>query len=202
MTYSLQLIESTFNAGFLESLWRDIDMNRLNRHTKSKEINLVIVSHGVTMRVFLMRWFKWTTQQFEKLHNPSNCEVRVMQLGEGGEYSLLVHHTKEELEKWGLTPDMIKDQECRKTAKRGQWSDHWAWSGTDFFDHFEENVDCKIEAEGDERFSDVDSGKHNLVNGNGNRHLNDDDLTPLDIIKEEDCQAFGNCDSKLGWLPE
>lgn len=125
-------------AGFLESLWRDIDMNRLDReiNSKSTDLNLVIVSHGVTMRVFLMRWFKWTTAQFELLNNPKNCEIRVMQQGAGGEYSLAVHHSREELQEWGLSPEMIADQEWRATASKGQWNYDWPWSGPAFFDHF------------------------------------------------------------------
>ncbi|KAM0006037.1 putative histidine phosphatase superfamily, clade-1 [Helianthus debilis subsp. tardiflorus] len=51
-------------SSFLESLWRDIDMNRLN-HDPSTDLNLIIVSHGLASRVFLMKWFKWTVEQFE-----------------------------------------------------------------------------------------------------------------------------------------
>lgn len=167
-------------TSFLESLWRDIDMNRLNKHTNQKEVNLVIVSHGVTMRVFLMRWFKWTTEQFEMLNNPTNCEVRVMQLGEGGEYSLLVHHTEEELKQWGLSEEMINDQEWRKTTKRGQWSDHWPWRGTQFFDNYKEDIYSSKEILEDE----LAEGNYCLVSNNGICH--DDELdnsqTPLDVV--------------------
>ena len=152
-------------------------MNRLNKHTNRKEVNLVIVSHGVTMRVFLMRWFKWTTEQFELLNNMSNCEVRVMQLGEGGEYSLLVHHTEEELKQWGLSEEMINDQRWRKTTKRGQWSDHWPWSGTQFFDHYKEDICPDLIEEDEDR-------KYCLVNNNGTCHEveADNSETPLDVI--------------------
>ncbi|KAK3140762.1 hypothetical protein QOZ80_5AG0405470 [Eleusine coracana subsp. coracana] len=109
-------------ASFLESLWRDIDMGRLEQDA-SCETNLVIVSHGLTSRVFLMKWFKWTVDQFERLNNFDNCEFRVMQLGPGGEYSLLVHHTKEELESWGLSPEMIADQQWRASANRRSWTE-------------------------------------------------------------------------------
>ncbi len=127
---------------------------------KSADLNLVIVSHGVTMRVFLMRWFKWTTEQFELLNNPQNCEVRVMQLRQGGEYSLLVHHTHDEPVQWGLSPEMIADQEWHKTAIRGQWYDPWCWTATSFFDHFEEEKDD------DKCCKNSKSITHTLVNGN------------------------------------
>ncbi|KAK2419159.1 phosphoglycerate mutase protein AT74 [Trifolium repens] len=105
-------------SSFLESMWRDIDMNRLN-HNPSNDLNLIIVSHGLASRVFLMRWFRWTVEQFELLHNFGNCEFRVMQLGSGGEYSLAVHHTDEELLKWGLSPDMVADQKWRANGSKG-----------------------------------------------------------------------------------
>jgi broad specificity phosphatase PhoE len=159
-------------TSFLESLWRDIDMNRLTKpaNTKQPEVNLVIVSHGVTMRVFLMRWFKWTVEQFEKLNNPKNCEVRVMQLSKGGEYSLLVHHSPEELREWGLSDDMIKDQECRRDGIRGLWSEKWNWGGAHFFDNEEDDQEYAKE----------------YPNGNGNcgdnLEIDDNTQTPLDVV--------------------
>lgn len=47
-------------------------------------MNLVIVSHGLTLRVFLMRWYKWTVEQFEGLHNMTNGGMIVMERGYGG----------------------------------------------------------------------------------------------------------------------
>uniref|UniRef100_A0A803PJU3 RNase H type-1 domain-containing protein n=1 Tax=Cannabis sativa TaxID=3483 RepID=A0A803PJU3_CANSA len=75
-------------------------------------MNLVIVSHGLTLRVFLMRWYKWTVEQFEGLNNFGNGKMIVMEKGYGGRYSLLVHHSEEELRKFGLTDDMLTDQDC------------------------------------------------------------------------------------------
>jgi len=47
-------------------------------------MNVVLVSHGLTLRVFLMRWYKWTVRQFEGLHNGGALVVRT---GQGGRYS-------------------------------------------------------------------------------------------------------------------
>ncbi|KAJ8636562.1 hypothetical protein MRB53_010829 [Persea americana] len=121
-------------SSFMESLWRDIDMNRLNRDNTS-DLNLIIISHGLTSRVFLTKWFKWTVDQFERLNNPGNCEFRVMQLGSGGEYSLAIHHTKEEMEQWGLSEEMIADQQWRASANRGDWNNECPWYFDAFFDH-------------------------------------------------------------------
>ncbi|KAL5701589.1 hypothetical protein ACHQM5_026910 [Ranunculus cassubicifolius] len=128
-------------SSFLESLWRDIDNNRLNQDPND-EINLVIVSHGLMSRVFLMKWFKWTVEQFEYLNNLGNCECRVMQLGPGGEYSLAIHHSEEELLEWGLSPDMIKDQQLRAMPDRGEWTnDQCQGYINSFLDHVEEDDD-------------------------------------------------------------
>jgi broad specificity phosphatase PhoE len=134
-------------AGFLESLWRDIDMNRLH-HDPSHDLNLIIISHGLTARVFLMKWFKWTVEQFEHLNNLGNCEFQVIQLGDGGEYSLAIHHTEEKMREWGLDSDMIADQKWRAHAKRGDWNGNCSWNLDAFFDPLgdsDDNEDSVVE---------------------------------------------------------
>jgi len=37
--------------------------------------NVVIVTHGLTLRVILMRWFHWSRELFEATSNPGNCSV-------------------------------------------------------------------------------------------------------------------------------
>ncbi|KAK8483874.1 hypothetical protein V6N13_141123 [Hibiscus sabdariffa] len=120
-------------SSFLESLWRDIDLNRLN-NDPSQELNLIIISHGLASRVFLMKWFKWTVEQFEQLYNPGNCEIRVMKLGPSGEYSLAIHHTDEELRQWGLSPEMIEDQKWRIKANKTDLHDNCKPYLNSFFD--------------------------------------------------------------------
>ncbi|KAL3623820.1 hypothetical protein CASFOL_032636 [Castilleja foliolosa] len=137
-------------SSFLESLWRDIDMNRLH-HDQHDDLNLVIVSHGLAIRVFLMKWFKWTVEQFEYLNNLGNCEFRVMQLGNGGEYSLAVNHTDEEMQEWGLSPEMIEDQQWRARANKGDWNEKCLWYLDTFFDQF---ADSKCE-DGDDKISEA-----------------------------------------------
>ncbi|ESW19076.1 hypothetical protein PHAVU_006G094900 [Phaseolus vulgaris] len=131
-------------SSFLESLWRDVDMNRLN-HDPSDDLNLIIVSHGLASRVFMMKWFKWTVEQFELLRNLENGEFRVIQLGSGGEYSLAVHHDDEELLEWGLSPDMVADQKSRACASKGEWNDRCSWYIDSFFDHLPDSDDDNVD---------------------------------------------------------
>ncbi|CAA6669834.1 unnamed protein product [Spirodela intermedia] len=107
-------------TGFRETLRADIDIGRFQPPSeRTPNMNLVIVSHGLTLRVFLMRWYKWTVEQFEGLSNLGNGGMMVMQTGSGGSkwfslpgrYSLLVHHSHEELLEFGLTEAMLVDQE-------------------------------------------------------------------------------------------
>ncbi|OMO62452.1 Histidine phosphatase superfamily, clade-1 [Corchorus capsularis] len=120
-------------SSFLESLWRDIDLNRLHNEP-SQDLNLIIISHGLALRVFLMKWFKWTVEQFELLNNLGNCGIRVMELGQSGEYSLAIHHTDEEMLEWGLTPEMIEDQKWRINASKTNCNDHCSCYLSSFFD--------------------------------------------------------------------
>ncbi|KAJ4886155.1 Phosphoglycerate mutase-like protein AT74 [Raphanus sativus] len=157
-------------SSFLESLWRDIDMNRLHMNP-THELNFVIVSHGLTSRVFLMKWFKWTVEQFEALNNPGNSEVRVMELGQGGDYSLAIHHTEEELERWGLSPEMIADQKWRVNAHKGEWKEDCKWYFGDFFDHMANDSDQEseateeVETKSNEELTNSEDNSEELCNG-------------------------------------
>lgn len=60
-------------------------MGRFQKEASRRtNMNLVLVSHGLTLRVFLMRWYKWTVDQFQLLHNFGNADFLVMELGPGG----------------------------------------------------------------------------------------------------------------------
>ena len=59
-------------SNFLDTLHRDFEKTNFPE-------NVLVVSHGLTMRLFLMRWFHWSVEEFEKLHNPRNCQIIVME---------------------------------------------------------------------------------------------------------------------------
>lgn len=137
-------------TGFRETLLADIDIGRFHppprpghHHHRSSttttgdmNMNIVLVSHGLTLRVFLMRWYKWTVRQFEGLENLANGGALVMQTGDGGRYSLLVHHTADELRAFGLTDEMIQDQMWQKTARPGELNHRFMTNGQAFFHPF------------------------------------------------------------------
>lgn len=49
--------------------------------------NVVIITHGMLMRLFLMRWYHWKVEKFERLKNPPNCYICNMIL-KGEKYEL------------------------------------------------------------------------------------------------------------------
>jgi broad specificity phosphatase PhoE len=59
-------------SDFMHSLYRSFEKENF-------EENVVIITHGMTLRMFLMRWFHWTVEEFETLRNPKNCEIVQMQ---------------------------------------------------------------------------------------------------------------------------
>ena len=66
---------------FFETLYRDFNKDNYPENT-------LIVTHGMTLRIFLMRWLHWTVEEYECLKNPSNCQVVVMELDDDGKYQL------------------------------------------------------------------------------------------------------------------
>ena len=42
--------------------------------------NYVLVSHGLTCRLFLMRYFQWSVDTFHALWNLQNCQIVTMEL--------------------------------------------------------------------------------------------------------------------------
>jgi len=67
---------------FLETMFRDFRKPDYPQNT-------LIVTHGLTLRLFLMRWFHWTVEEFETLLNPHNCQIVVMQQRPDGKYELV-----------------------------------------------------------------------------------------------------------------
>eukprot|EP00188_Purpureofilum_apyrenoidigerum_P000553 Plantae.Rhodophyta-Purpureofilum_apyrenoidigerum.ctg1247.p1 GENE.Plantae.Rhodophyta-Purpureofilum_apyrenoidigerum.ctg1247~~Plantae.Rhodophyta-Purpureofilum_apyrenoidigerum.ctg1247.p1 ORF type:complete len:422 (+),score=60.39 Plantae.Rhodophyta-Purpureofilum_apyrenoidigerum.ctg1247:273-1538(+) len=59
-------------AFFLETMFRDID--RFNRAGQPIE-NIVIVSHGLTMRLLCMRYFNWSVEHLQMVRPPGNAEL-------------------------------------------------------------------------------------------------------------------------------
>ena len=53
-------------SDFMGTMFRDFEKKEYPR-------NVIIVSHGMTMRLFLMRWYHCSVEEFETWGNPANC---------------------------------------------------------------------------------------------------------------------------------
>lgn len=64
-------------ANFQETLFRHFDKT----DRKPRDV-VVLVTHGIYSRVFLMKWFRWTYEEFESFVNIPNGSMVVMELDE------------------------------------------------------------------------------------------------------------------------
>jgi broad specificity phosphatase PhoE len=67
---------------FLESLHRDFKKSDFPD-------NAVIVTHGMLLRLFLMRWLHWRVEYFHTLKNPPNCFFAVLERNAKNKYDLV-----------------------------------------------------------------------------------------------------------------
>lgn len=62
-------------TSFIATMFRDF----ANDDIKRSDLNVVMVTHGLTLRLFLMRWFQYTVNDFEASFNPPNAGFVVME---------------------------------------------------------------------------------------------------------------------------
>lgn len=55
-------------TSFLSTLYGDFT----HRAIKDKDLNVVVVTHGLTLRLLIMRWFQYSISDFEESLNPPN----------------------------------------------------------------------------------------------------------------------------------
>ncbi|MBF0276348.1 MAG: phosphoglycerate mutase family protein [SAR324 cluster bacterium] len=66
---------------FLETLYRGFEKPYYPE-------NVIIVSHGLAIRLFFMRWYHWSVEEFESLANPQNAQWLLMELADNNKYIL------------------------------------------------------------------------------------------------------------------
>lgn len=71
------------SSHFLESLFRNMD-----NYQRGKYDTFIIVSHGLFIRLFLMRYFRLTVNQFEELYNLDNCEFISLKKNQNFSYEI------------------------------------------------------------------------------------------------------------------
>jgi broad specificity phosphatase PhoE len=72
-------------SGFLGTMQRDASDEQ---SSKGEGMTICIVTHGLALRLFLMRWFQYTVHEFERSYNPKNGRVVVLEQAKGGGFEL------------------------------------------------------------------------------------------------------------------
>jgi broad specificity phosphatase PhoE len=75
-------------SGFNETLFRQFQSDEFPSV-------LVLITHGIWARVFLMKWYRWTYEEFESLKNVPHCQLIKMERDDRGKFKL-----KTKLYKW------------------------------------------------------------------------------------------------------
>jgi broad specificity phosphatase PhoE len=65
-------------TSFLSTLSRDWEQLRHHQVVDMEHCNILIVTHGLTLRLFLMRYFQLTVPEFEESLNPPNAKLIIM----------------------------------------------------------------------------------------------------------------------------
>ena len=51
--------------------------------------NCILVTHSLAIRLFIMRWFHHTVEEFECMCSPQNCDLVILEKNEDGHYQLV-----------------------------------------------------------------------------------------------------------------
>ena len=65
-------------TSFISTMMRDSQQLRAE-NIDMENFNHVIVTHGLTLRLFLMRWFQYSVDEFEESFNPENGSVVILE---------------------------------------------------------------------------------------------------------------------------
>lgn len=100
-------------SGFIGTITRDVqniweelqpDAPEASK-TKDENVTICIITHGLTLRLFLMRWFQYTVHEFERSYNPKNGRVVVLDLNKCGRFNLT------EVDRIAMGLPLYKEQE-------------------------------------------------------------------------------------------
>lgn len=110
-------------------------MDTMHRDFSKRDFpdNMIVVSHGLTIRLFLMKWFHWTVEEFEKLRNPRNCQYYILDKMSDEKYRLMTdvaRYTEQETHEYlagtkeGITVDLTSadDEQSTGEGERPGWS--------------------------------------------------------------------------------
>jgi len=101
-------------SSFLDTMYRTFRRDWFN-----PDATIIIVTHGLTLRLFLMRYFHWSVELFERTRNPDNAAFVVMERV-GGLYEGVAKYklTAESAAVVGLREDYATQADAAEAAAR------------------------------------------------------------------------------------
>ncbi|KAJ9443720.1 Phosphoglycerate mutase-like protein AT74H [Diplonema papillatum] len=63
-------------------------LKSINRRPRERVDNILVVTHGLTMRLLVAAEMAWSPDTFHTVYNPSNCEMWVLKKTASGQYEL------------------------------------------------------------------------------------------------------------------
>ena len=145
-------------SSFISTVYRDvkarhdfeISQNARGNKLKSRlaDLNIVIVTHGLTLRLLLMRWFQFTVEEFEQIPNPRNADIVVLEpldrstvtsasqvhwrvVGEAAERMQLTHHSNDQHDYTSQWGSARLSAPPRRVGKPSGSDTAWPGLGTD-----------------------------------------------------------------------
>lgn len=86
-------------SGFLESMMRQVQRKCADK--------VIVITHGLTIRCFVMRFLHLTVEQFESMLNPANCDIVTLASRDQIERPVFAST------RWGVEGIKVRDDGCQ-----------------------------------------------------------------------------------------
>lgn len=75
-------------------MWRDFSSPQFINETGDEGV-VLIFTHGLTSRIFLMNWLHWIFEEFDSSANPGNCDILELTRSDSNHSSSMYDMTEE-----------------------------------------------------------------------------------------------------------
>ncbi|KAH3686880.1 hypothetical protein WICPIJ_002144 [Wickerhamomyces pijperi] len=134
-------------AGFNETLFRQFQSEKFPSV-------LVLVTHGIWARVFLMKWYRWTYEEFESFTNIPHCQFLIMEKNPDTErYKLLTR-----LYKW----DDEEDSDENDATKEGEEEQAVTHKLEREEERYEQEIKCEVMSNSNS-YTDMKFAQHSAL---------------------------------------
>ena len=181
-------------SSFMESMFREMGQDIPAQ-------NMVLVSHGLFMRLFLTRFYRWSVERFTHLANPHNGEFYVLEREDKFAGFSLKSHVRTYEDKATAQPDAheaAEEEEAEKEGKARVDDEGEPTDGGKQQSHAEERCagkgEAQDEAEGKEGVQQQVRRRSPMVGGSRTQPLTSD-IPALPSLLPPSCPTLRPCHS-------